>query len=94
VTGAAGTTLSWTSAGPGVVYDVAGATLAALQGGGTASAACLGNDAATASFLDGRPDPAPGSGFYYLVRGQNACGAGTYGFNSASMERVLPAACP
>jgi hypothetical protein len=94
VAGASGTTLSWTAAGGGVVYDVAGATLTDLQGGGTTSAACLQNDGAAASFLDGRPDPAPGSGFYYLVRAQNVCGAGTYGFNSASVERVLPAACP
>ncbi len=94
VTGAAGTTLSWTAAGPGAVYDVAGATLTTLQGGGTASAACLSNDGAAASFLDGRPDPAAGAGYYYLVRAQNVCGPGTYGFNSASVERVLPAACP
>lgn len=34
-----------------------------------------------------------GKGFWYLVRGRNACGVGTYGFTSNGTERVT-AACP
>jgi hypothetical protein len=32
-------------------------------------------------------DPAEGAGFFYLVRASNACGTGTYGFDSDSVER-------
>jgi hypothetical protein len=34
-----------------------------------------------------------GSGYWYLVRGSNACGAGTYGFESSGRERQVDA-CP
>jgi hypothetical protein len=34
-----------------------------------------------------------GSGFWYLVRGRNACGTGTYGLESTGRERIV-AACP
>jgi hypothetical protein len=37
--------------------------------------------------------PAAGSGFWYLARGRNVCGAGTYGFTSAGSERISNA-CP
>jgi len=35
----------------------------------------------------------PSSGFYYLVRGVNVCGVGSYGADSAGAERTSPA-CP
>jgi len=89
-----GTTLSWTAAPGSVVYDVASGTLDDLRTGGTVAATCVNNDGAAASFADARPDPPPGGGWYYLIRAQSACGTGTYGFNSASVERSLPAACP
>ena len=73
---------------------MAGATLDDLRTSATTTATCLSDDGAAASFTDGRPDPAPGTGYYYLVRAQAACGTGTYGFDSASVERSLPAACP
>jgi hypothetical protein len=88
-----GTTLTWTPLS-GTVYDVAGATLADLRTSATTTATCLSDDGAAASFTDTRPDPAAGTGYYYLVRAQAACGTGTYGFDSASVERSLPAACP
>ena len=43
---------------------------------------------------DGRPDPAPGDGYYYLVRAQTACATGTYGFASGPVERTPTSACP
>jgi hypothetical protein len=58
------------------------------------NAACLANNVAGNSFVDGRADPAVGDGYYYLIRGQTSCANGTYGFNSASVERSLPSACP
>ena len=36
--------------------------------------------------------PTPGEAWYYLVRGRNACGGGTYGFASGGGERI-PAVC-
>jgi hypothetical protein len=41
--------------------------------------------------------PAPGSGFWYLVRGENACGAGSYGHQGQNGVPTVPevsAACP
>jgi hypothetical protein len=37
--------------------------------------------------------PASGAGFYYLARGQNSCGNGTYGFSSSAVERTATV-CP
>ncbi|MBP7145990.1 MAG: VCBS repeat-containing protein [Acidobacteria bacterium] len=37
--------------------------------------------------------PAAGSGFWYIVRGRNSCGSGTFGLASSGAERTS-AACP
>ena len=37
--------------------------------------------------------PGPAAGFYYLVRGRNVCGDGTYGRASDGTSRAS-AACP
>jgi hypothetical protein len=37
--------------------------------------------------------PAPGSGFWYLSRGENACGNGTYGTQSNATPRTTTT-CP
>ncbi len=92
--GHASTTVSWTDLGGGVVYDVASSTLSDLRANGTATATCLANDVAGASTTDGRPDPAEGDGYYYIIRGQSVCASGTYGFDSAAEERTPTAACP
>jgi hypothetical protein len=90
-----GTSLSWTSQGAGFRYDVAGGSLATLRANGNVAAAtCLANDQATPTWPDPRPDPAAGSGYYYLSRAQNACGSGTYGNASSGAERLPAAACP
>jgi hypothetical protein len=92
--GAAGTTLTWTSLGGGIVYDVATSTLSDLRANGPATAACLANDVAGASTVDARPNPGPGDGYYYIVRGQTACASGSYGLDSASVPRSPASACP
>ncbi len=92
--GQTGTTVTWTGMDGGVVYDVAGSLFSDLRLNGTRGAVCLSNDVAGTSFVDGRPDPKEGDGFYYLVRAQSACGAGTYGFDSESVERGPASACP
>jgi len=87
------TVLAWPAA-IGDSYDVVSSTLADLRANGTATSSCLSNDGATATFQDPRANPAAGQGFYYLVRGQSACGAGTYGYASNGSERIPLAACP
>lgn len=94
VDGATGTTVTWTGLSGSVVYDVAGSTLSDLRANGTSTATCLANDDAGPSFVDGRPDPPAGDGYYYMVRAQSACGSGTYGYDSSSVERTPTAACP
>jgi hypothetical protein len=94
-------TLAWTSvaaaAGPGTTYDVARGPLADLHGAQPPGdefngAVCLWNDAATLT-SDDRAIPGAGAGFYDLVRGDNLCGAGSWGLNSSGIGRVL-LACP
>jgi hypothetical protein len=89
-----GTTISWNSLGGGIVYDVATSTLSDLRVNGATTAACLIDNAAGTSVGDPRPDPASGEGVYYIVRGQTACGSGTYGADSTSTPRAPASACP
>lgn len=92
--GASSTTLTWTDLGGGAHYDVASSTLSDLRASGTATATCLSNDQTGTTLVDPRPDPAPGYGYYYIVRGQTACASGTYGFDSSSVERLPTSGCP
>ncbi len=88
--------MNWTGQGVGVAYDVIGGTIALLRADGNVSgAACLEDDLPTPEFSDARPDPDPGTTFYYLVRSQaTECGSGTYGSASSGGERLAPNACP
>jgi hypothetical protein len=95
VSGSSSTTVSWTSQAPDFRYDVAGGLVSELRrDGGVAAAACVGNDDASSPFVDVRPAPPAGDGYYYMVRSQNACGTGSYGFASSGAERLPLAACP
>jgi len=38
-------------------------------------------------------EPASGEGFWYLVRGRNVCGSGTYGYHSDGTENSTTT-CP
>ena len=74
--------LSWDSdaahSGSSTEYDVLSGALAELPVGGGSSERCIA--AATPITIEcDAEDPAPGTGFYYLVRGRNACGVGAYG---------------
>jgi hypothetical protein len=96
-------TLQWTSlaaaAGPATLYDIARGPLSDLRGGRPPGnefdgAICLYNDRAAPPLTATDADvPAPGEGFYYLIRGDNACGIGSYGRGSGGAERVT-LACP
>jgi uncharacterized repeat protein (TIGR01451 family) len=77
------TEISWSdqavSAGPGTSYDRVGGNLRLPSGGmDFGSVACFGS-AAASPWDDAQPDPAAGSGYWYLVRARNSCGVGTYG---------------
>ncbi len=89
------TAIAWDSmapqAGPIIAYDVIRGELAQLAAGG-GSESCVRLSVAEASIADGTT-PVAGTGFYYLVRGGNACGKGSYGLRTNGTERSS-AACP
>ena len=94
VTKAPATTLQW--AGQfAAVYDVASGLVGQLRvDGGVAAASCAADDQAVASWIDTRPDPAAGTGYYYLVRAQGGCGTGSYGQASSGAPRTPTLDCP
>jgi hypothetical protein len=93
-------TVEWSSlaglAGPATVYDLASGALSDAQGRPPAErfddAVCLLDDTATLAHVDAEV-PTVGDGFYYLVRGENACGTGTFGLDSSVQDRLV-SACP
>lgn len=92
---AASTRITWNGQGSGFRYDVAGDTLDELRSPtGVAGAACDKNDVAGAEWDDTRSGPSVGTGWYYLLRAQNACGSGAYGRSSGGADRVPTSACP
>ncbi len=89
-------TLSWDSAAPGAgeatVHDVARGDLAQWPVGAGPLERCIASGVAESTAADPAV-PDPEGGFWYLVRGRNACGAGSYGSRSDGTERGV-AACP
>ncbi len=97
VVAAPATTVSWAASADGTsAYDVSGGALSSLHANGSVTdASCLASHLVGTSWSDPRPDPVEGDGWYYLVRGRNACGPGTYGFEfPGSIERVPGSSCP
>jgi hypothetical protein len=76
--------LQWLTPVPATSYDIVRGNLATLRASGgdfTASTeACLVNDTTSMSF----DDPAPGAGWWYLVRGRNGAVVGSWSDGSAS----------
>jgi hypothetical protein len=74
-------------------YDLARGAVDLLKtGGGAPQGACIAatsNPVASDSTL-----PAVGKAFWYLARGRNACGVGTFGFRRSGVERLVVNACP
>jgi hypothetical protein len=89
-------TLTWVSAvpgsGPATQHDLLRGSLGALPVvAGNPDHVCVGSGASAT-----RQDPTipgAGTGRYYLARGRNGCGGGTYGSNSAAQERTATI-CP
>jgi hypothetical protein len=88
--------LTWSSealrSGPGTVYDVMRGRTGHFPVGSDAAETCAVQGTSATSLPPDQP-PALGEAFYYLVRGENACGVGTYGFASGGAERTNMA-CP
>ena len=79
-------------AGTATVYDVMRGRVSELPVGGGASETCLASGVSTTQMPD-TTTPALGTALYYLVRGTNVCGVGTWGTTSAGAEHVT-LACP
>jgi aldose sugar dehydrogenase len=104
VSGTTAPSILWDSqaanAGPGTTYTVVTGNLAALRAdGGFASACTLRQGSTIPEFTDARANPPAGSGYYYLVRAENACGSGTFGDGTGMpdprdpLDATLPPAC-
>ena len=92
------TTMTWNSAagaGPGTVHDMVRGFESSLPVGSGVET-CLQSGLAAATTSDANSPPV-GQAFWYLVRGQNACGKGTYGSQATHGVPTVPritSACP
>jgi len=80
--GADQSTITWDSAaaaGPGTVHDVLRGLVSQLPVVDGPAQSCLASGIPTAAVSDPAIPPTSES-YWYLVRGRNACGLGTYGF--------------
>jgi hypothetical protein len=85
-------TFTWSSVALATRYDVVRGSVAALPvGPGGGDESCF-DDLAGPTLVDGSV-PAPGAGFWYLSRGENACGNGSYGTQSNGSPRASTT-CP
>jgi hypothetical protein len=93
--GLAPTTLSWDGQPGEIRYDVAAGLLSTLLvDRSSARASCLADDLQLPTYVDERPPPVPGDGYYYLPRAQDGCATGSYGDSSAGEERLPAPSCP
>lgn len=88
---ATGEVLSWASlddaAGPSTLYDALRGGVGALPLEPSSPATCLGTALPTPSLVD-QEVPPPGVAWWYLVRGRNACGVGSYGAATSGATRM------
>ena len=75
--------------GQPVIYDVAGANLSGVPANGFGLAGCLLSGSSATSWSDPRPDPAPGDGYYYMIRARKPCGTGTFGAGRAAIDALV-----
>ena len=85
------TSFAWNDLGPGTTYDVLRGAIGEFPVGSGGSETYHQSTAAPMT-SDATPPPA-GSGVYYLVRGENVCGNGSYGAATGGAPR-LSGACP
>ena len=84
-----GGTLAWAVEPRAATYDVARGALTELPVGFGAAETCIAAGTSALSWAVAQ-NPPPGEGYWYLVRGRNACGAGTWGPSSV-VERLTGA---
>ena len=86
------TVLTWTDqkpvTGTSLRYDVLGGDLSALHASGIEATTCLASGLLGAFYVDTRPAPPAGDGYYYLVRAGNPCGFGDLGPNDAALAAI------
>ena len=85
-------TYSWSAAPFATQYDVVRGSTSALPVGPSAGDEVCFDNLPGPSLVDPAV-PASGSAFWYLSRGENACGIGTYGTQSNGSPRIT-ATCP
>ena len=89
--------LEWNLAANATSSDVLRGLVRGLPvGPGGAEERCLIHDTVARTLTDADL-PSPGDSFWYLIRGENPCGSGTYGFeglNGAPAAPRLSATCP
>ncbi len=85
-------TYAWSPAVNATRYDVVRGSLGALPVGPGAGDEMCFDDLAGATLSDSSLPP-PGAGFWYLSRGENDCGIGSYGVRSGGAPRVTTT-CP
>ena len=81
-----------TGPGPAAVYDVARGSVGQWPVGSGAAEQCVAAGIGGTQ-LDVADAPAPEVAFWYLVRGRNACGTGSFGVASSGAARVTTV-CP
>ena len=88
-------TLSWSppvpNPGSATVYDIVRGSRSGLPVDGGPDESCVASGAGTS--VSDATTPGVGQGIWYVVRGRNACGSGSYGFATSGAER-LPVSCP
>ena len=88
---------AWESTAFASVYDMLRCRLAdGPVGSHPSSESCLADDVSGNTASD-EAEPAPGEGFWYLVRAGNACGVGSYGSEGSGGVPTVPrssATCP
>lgn len=86
-------TYTWTASTNATRHDIVRGALSAFPvGPGGADEVCF-NDEPAATLSDPATPAPPGAGFFYVVRGDNDCTAGSYGTESNATPR-LTATCP
>lgn len=87
-------TISWVAAPGATSYDVVLGSITSLPvGPGGGDELCVADNVAANSVSDDTVPPA-GNGLWYVVRGNNSCGSGSYGYPSPGFTPRVTTTCP
>jgi hypothetical protein len=86
------TQVSWdeqaSAEGPGVIDDAVGGSLVALHASGWGAATRLSGGLTTPAWVDSRPDPPVGDGYFYLTRARNSCAEAGFGPGREALDSL------